>query len=374
MNRLKLLAILEARSITGPTRNLLEFITFGRTLNVEVTVASFLRDEDTNVFTQKLDALCISRTSIYEAGPYDLSIVQRLKRLASDVDPDIIQTHAAKSHFLTRLSGVPRSIPWVAFHHGYTATAWRTMLYNELDRWSLKGATQVVTVSDALIGQLEAKGIESNRIKVIPNAVHIDYGSEKADSAQVQKLRSSLGIPQDRKIILAVGRLSKEKDQVSVVKAMKKLQNCSDPYLVVVGEGPERSSISNRAKLLGLADRVILVGHQDDLKPFYSLADVVVISSRSEGSPNVLLEALASGVPLVATAVGGIPEMVSDGVHALLVEHGNTRLMAESIQKVLSTSDLAQSLVEHGKTLIQTRFSPEERARRLLEVYRSLLH
>jgi glycosyltransferase involved in cell wall biosynthesis len=170
-----------------------------------------------------------------------------------------------------------------------------------------------------------------------------------------------------------VGRLSKEKDQVSLVEAISELRCSPHPYLLIVGEGPEKRTILKRAEVLGLTTRVILTGQQEHVGPFYALADVVVISSRSEGCPNVLLEALSVGVPLVATAVGGIPEMVTDGEHALLVQHANARQMADSIDKVLETKDLAQSLVQHGKLLIRTRFSPADRVRTLSEMYANVL-
>ena len=193
------------------------------------------------------------------------------------------------------------------------------------------------------------------------------------DSSQIDALRSSLGIPVGQKVILSVGRLSKEKDQVSLVEAMSELRGSFSPYLVILGEGPEHKTILEKTRLLGLTDKVILTGQQDDIAPFYSLADVVVISSRSEGSPNVLLEALAAGVPLVATSVGGIPEMVRDGEHALLVPHGDPRQMANSIARIFAETDVARSLVENGRKLVQTRFSPAERVRTLAEMYQHIL-
>jgi glycosyltransferase involved in cell wall biosynthesis len=373
MKPIRLLAIVEARTLTGPARNLIEFVLLSRTAGIETTVATFLRKEDTNSFTEKLKNLYIPVLALSEEGPYDLSIIQKLKRLVREVKPDLIQTHAVKSHFLTRLSGLPRSIPWIAFHHGYTSTTWRTKLYNELDRWSLKAASQVVTVSRVSVEQLTLKGIKSEKIRIIHNAVSATYGIDTGNASQVDTLRESLGIPVGQKIILSVGRLSKEKDQVALVEAMRELRGPSPPYLLIVGGGPEHKAILERARGLGLTNRVILTGQQDEVGPFYALADMVVISSRSEGSPNVLLEALAAGVPLVATAVGGIPEMVTDGEHALLVQHGNARQMAEAIDKLLGTKGLAQHLMEHGKMLIRTRFSPAERARILSEMYRNIL-
>ena len=373
MTPIKLLAVVEARTITGPARNLIEFVPLARSAGIETVVATFLRKESANFFTERLESLSIPLFPISEESPFDLSTIQKLKRLVAKVQPDLIQTHAVKSHFLVRLSGIPNSIPWIAFHHGYTSTTWRTDLYNELDRWSLRAATQMVTVSHASLGQLRTKGVPPERVKVIHNAVPTGYGIEMGDSSQIDVLRSTLGIPVGQKVILSVGRLSREKDQVSLVEAISELRGSFSPYLVILGEGPEHKTILEKTRLLGLTDKVILTGQQDDIGPFYSLADVVVISSRSEGSPNVLLEALAAGVPLVATSVGGIPEMVRDGEHALLVPHGDPKQMANSIARIFAETDVARSLVENGRKLVQTRFSPAERVRTLAGMYRHIL-
>jgi len=260
MKPIRLFAIVEARTLTGPARNLIEFVLLSRAAGIETTVATFLRKEDTNSFTEKLKDLYIPVLALSEEGPYDLSIIQKLKRLVREVKPDLIQTHAVKSHFLTRLSGLPRSIPWIAFHHGYTSTTWRTKLYNELDRWSLKAASQVVTVSKVSVEQLTLKGIKSEKIRIIHNAVSATYGIDTGDAFQVDALRESLGIPVGQKVILSVGRLSKEKDQVGLVEAMRELRGPSSPYLLIVGEGPEHKAILERARERGLTNRVILTG------------------------------------------------------------------------------------------------------------------
>ncbi len=110
--------------------------------------------------------------------------------------------------------------------------------------------------------------------------------------------------------MLIVGRLSKEKDHLTLIRALSRLQSRIDPHLLIVGEGPNRSSIEQEIARLGLAEQVTLTGHQPSAEPYYRIADLAVLSSLSEGSPNALLEAMAAGVPAVATAVGGIPEIV----------------------------------------------------------------
>ena len=193
MTQIKLLAIVEARTITGPARNLLEFVPLARSAGIETVVATFLRKESANFFTERLESLSIPLFPISEKSPFDLSTIRKLKRLVAEVRPDLIQTHAVKSHFLVRLSRLPNSIPWIAFHHGYTSTTWRTDFYNELDRWSLKAASQVVTVSQASLDQLRSKGVPSGRVKVIHNAVPTGYGIDMCDSSQIDALRSVFG-------------------------------------------------------------------------------------------------------------------------------------------------------------------------------------
>jgi len=225
----------------------------------------------------------------------------------------------------------------------------------------------VLTVSQASIRQLKSKGVLSEKIKVIHNAVPQGFGC--VGGRELSGLRASLGLRDEQKVILSVGRLSKEKDHLTLIDALSFLPGQQRPSLLIVGEGPEQKAIMDRVRALGLLDRVIMLGQKEYIEPFYAIADVVVISSHSEGSPNVLLEALAAGVPVVATAVGGIPEMVTDGEDAILVEDGDAKKMAACIDRVLRTTNLAQSLVSRGKKLIQTRFSPQERAQNLSEIY-----
>ena len=103
MTSIKLLAIVEARTITGPARNLIEFVPLARSVGIETVVATFLRKENANFFTESLESLSIPLFPLSEESPFDLSTIQKLKRLVSEVQPDLIQTHAVKSHFLVRV-------------------------------------------------------------------------------------------------------------------------------------------------------------------------------------------------------------------------------------------------------------------------------
>jgi glycosyltransferase involved in cell wall biosynthesis len=282
----------------------------------------------------------------------------------------LIQTHAVKSHFLARLAGLPKRAPWIAFHHGYTWPALRVRAYNQLDRWSLTAAAKVLTVSAPFREELAARGVPRERIEIVHNAIRPDWGV--ASTAEDGTLRTSLGIAPDRSVILIVGRLSREKDHLTLLRAVDRLRSNLNPHLLVVGEGPERPRIEQEIRQRGLAGHVTLTGHQPSVESFYRIANLAVLSSLTEGSPNALLEAMAAGVPVVATNVGGIPEIVTHEESALLVPPGDVDGMAAAVAKLLADASLASRLVARGRTLL-LEHSPLARTKRLTEIYRSVV-
>jgi glycosyltransferase involved in cell wall biosynthesis len=372
MSRLRLLAIIEAYSITGPAKNLLEFARLARQSDVETTIATFTRGASKNLFIDTAREAGFPVEVIHEARLYDRSVIRNLSQMAERLRPDIIQTHAVKSHFLARCASLPSKAPWVAFHHGYTWPTVRARIYNELDRWSLRAARKVLTVSLPFRQELIARGVKPERIEVIHNAIPPDWGRRFREPDPSGALRAKLGIGADRNVILIVGRLSREKDHLTLLEAVAGLPPGLSPHLIVVGEGPERPRIEERIRSLGLTSSVTLTGQQESAEPYYGIAQIAVLSSRSEGSPNALLEAMAAGVPVVATQVGGIPEIVTDGESALLIEPGDITAMKGSLAALLEDPGMARSLVEHAHQRILKHHSPAARTAHLVEIYTSL--
>lgn len=372
MSRMRLLAILEAYSITGPAKNLLEFAQLASKEGVETIIATFTRGAASNVFIETTRGRGLPIEVIEENGIYDRRVLQTLHEITRRLEPDLIQTHAVKSHFLARWADLGREIPWVAFHHGYTWPSPRARLYNQLDRWSLRAARKVLTVSAPFREQLIGRGVAPERIEIVHNAIPADWGCKAREPKTAAAFKAQLGIPPQRKVILIVGRLSREKDHLTLLEAVKRL--CpADLHLIIVGEGPERSRIENQVRLLDLAERVTFTGQQNSAEPYYGIADVAVLSSLSEGSPNALLEAMASGVPVVATSVGGIPEIVSDNESALLVRPGDVAGMSAAMERLLMNPDLAGRLMTRSREVIRLRHAPEARMRKLVEIYESCL-
>jgi glycosyltransferase involved in cell wall biosynthesis len=369
---LRLLAVIEARSLTGPAKNLLEFAQLARGQGVETAIAAFVRNEESNPFLDAARRASLTVHLLAEAGRFDRAAMRGLGALAARIQPDVMETHAVKSHFLVRLAGWPRQTAWVAFHHGYTWPDFKVRLYNQLDRWSLRTAAKVLTVSRPFARQLEAQGVRPERIEIVHNAVRPDWGREARRPENAAALRAELHLTPEARVILIVGRLSREKDHLTLVDAVSRLRPRFPVHLVIVGEGPERARIEERVRASGLENRVTLTGHRNPAEPFYGIADLAVLASRSEGSPNALLEAMAAGVPVVATAVGGVPEIAADRENALLVRPGETAGMAEALGRLLADPSLGEALAARARRLVGERYTPEERTRRLVEIYRGL--
>jgi len=169
--------------------------------------------------------------------------------------------------------------------------------------------------------------------------------------------------------------LSTEKGHADLLAALRLLLR-DHPQLaikvILVGDGIERPTLERAAAAHGLASSVIFAGQCPNVWPYYALADVFVLPSHSEGSPNALLEAMAAGVPIIASKVGGVPETVEDGTSALLVPQAKPAAMASALARVLEDPALAARLVSNASERLVKRFSPESRYQALLEVYRSV--
>jgi len=187
---MRLLAVVEATSVTGPAKNLLEFARVAGPMGVEVAIAAITRSAQEFLYEAVREA-GIGVEVVNERRVFDRAVIRGLREAVSRVAPVIIQTHAVKSHFLARWAGLTHINPWIAFHHGYTESAPRVRLYNQLDRWSLRAARRVITVSGPFRAELVRRGIARDRIEIVHNAISEEWGA--GDQANSAKSRENLG-------------------------------------------------------------------------------------------------------------------------------------------------------------------------------------
>jgi glycosyltransferase involved in cell wall biosynthesis len=235
----------------------------------------------------------------------------------------------------------------------------------------LLAADRVITVSHSAAQALGRIGVRASRLRVVHNAIS---PNPEDDPRASLALRKSLGISDKQRVVLAAGRLSREKGHTDLVTAFGYLaqqQPATSICLLVAGDGPERHRIEALTKSFDGNHRVLLLGHVSNLKAYYAMADLMVLPSHSEGSPNVLLEAMAAGLPIVATRVGGVPEIVCHGHTAILVEPRKPRALAHGISLLLSDRSLAKQLSANALRAVLD-YSPLARMRALTEIYNEL--
>jgi glycosyltransferase involved in cell wall biosynthesis len=379
---LRVLALIEATTVTGPAKNIIELCRRARHLGAaegdppaaQIIVVTFDRSSTAdgqapNAFVEAALAAGVQVEVIKERFRFDTRVLTELAHLVRHRRPDIIQTHMVKSHFLVRFLRLWRGRPWIAFHHGYTSTDLKMEFYNRLDRWSLPKADRVVTVCGAFAEQLTRIGVRREKIVIRHNSVS---EISTSSSSETRQLRDRLGLACSERIILAVGRLSREKGHADLFEALGRLRaspDGADVRLVLVGDGPEREALQRIAVAHGLRDRIVFAGHVSDVRPFYTIADLLALPSHSEGSPNVLLEAMAGGLPIVATAVGGVPEIVDHERTGLLVPERDPAAMAAAIKRMLQDRELAARIATSASQVVIERFTPEAYARSIGAIY-----
>jgi glycosyltransferase involved in cell wall biosynthesis len=380
MTSIKLLTFVEATTINAVAKAVLEFYRSARELNqnVQGCVATFDRrrgeNEPPNDFVRVALEMGLEVEVIPERRRFDLSVIPALRRIVEGRGADVVVTHSVKSHFLLWRSRLWRKHPWVAFHHGYTDTDRKMRLYNRLDRWSLPHADRVVTVCHAFAEELaRSSGLSIDKVSIQQNAIRRQPSVSPPEAAA---LRSHLGIGEDERVVLSVGRLSREKAHIDLLAAFQRLRETKPDIslkLIIVGDGPERARLEATAESLGCRDRVAFSGQISDVQPYYAVADVFALPSLSEGSPNVLLEAMAANLAIVATAVGGVPEMVVNDESALLVPPNDPPSLSASMAKILTDKVMAQRLARTAAALVDTRYTPDNYVRSLTKIYSDVM-
>jgi glycosyltransferase involved in cell wall biosynthesis len=377
LSTIRVVAIIEATTVTGPAKNLIRFATLARNppggeTAVEVSIVTFCRGEaaSTNAFVDAVQQAGLRIDVIAEHSALDRSVLAKLRDAIDQRKPDVVQTHGVKSHFLMRASGLHRRYAWIAFHHGYTAVDVKMLAYNQLDRWSLGAPRRVITVCGPFAKELERTGVARSRIEILPNSIE---SALVAPPERVAEIRLRLGLGPEDRVLLSIGRFSQEKAHIDLVAMAAELERIRPgiPFRVVLaGDGPERMKVEQAAGRLKRP--FIFTGHIADVAPLFGIASVFVLPSYSEGSPNVLLEAMAAGVPVVATSVGGVPETIRDEYSGLLVPPHQPEVMAAKVARILDDAELARILRDNAAAEVQQR-SPEAYRKALVGVYRSAM-
>jgi glycosyltransferase involved in cell wall biosynthesis len=281
--------------------------------------------------------------------------------LCRSLHPDVVHTHGYRPDVVD--AGVARKsgIPVVSTVHGFTGGSWRVRIYESLQRLALRRCAAVVVVSNALAGVLVRSGIAGERVRVIPNAWD---GAAPLSRAAA---RRALGVPPGAFVVGWVGRLSAEKGPDTMLEALLAARDL-DLTVTMVGDGPLALSLRQERRWLGLDDVVHMHGAVPEAGRLFAAFDVFVLSSRTEGTPIVLFEAMAAGVPIIATAVGGVLDLLGPE-SAWLIGPDDPGGLAVALREVRAQPAIAQVRAAVAHERLVREFRPEPWVQQYVNVY-----
>ena len=308
--------------------------------------------------------------SIDDRGPLDWRVIRQFLQICRREGVRIWHGHDYKSNALGLLLRRAWPMRLVSTVHGWVTDTRRTPLYYAIDRRCLARYDTVLCVSRDLQERCLASGVAARRCTLLENGIDTDAFSRTTDIGQAKlQLRFS-----DRPLVGAVGRLSPEKGFDVLIRAADQLMRSGvDFQLVIAGEGPHRPRLESLIGKLGRQDRIRLLGYSSDPILLYQAMDVFALSSLREALPNALLEAMALEVPVVATAVGGVPDVIRTDANGLLVAAGDTDALAGVLRRLLADESLRSRYARAGRATVERDYSFAERMRKLAAIYDQLL-
>jgi len=313
---------------------------------------------------------------------HDLRAAHRLAALIRRIRPHILHTHTAKAGAVGRtaavLAGSARPPIVVHTFHGHVLRGYfgpvRTGFFRMLERSLASSTTALVAVSPEVRDDLVSLGVApSEKFTVIRLGVELEERVDTSPEARI-RARRMMGIPEDRFTVGWIGRMTGVKRTDNILLAFKQLRERGvDACLCLVGDGPDREGTEELAHELGIIRDCLFLGYQDDVAPFYAAFDALVLPSANEGTPVSAIEALAAGRPVVATRVGGVPDVVRDGIDGFLVDPGDVEALAERLARLAADPALARQMGEAGRARVLERYSVERLIDDVDRLYRKLL-
>jgi len=304
-------------------------------------------------FAPQAEAAGVEVVGLGKRGPADIRAVLRLARLLRSRGIGVVHTHLWGANLWGRLAAVAARVPVVVTTE-HNLDTWKKPYHLALDRALARAATHLVAVSEEVRQFYETRGVGRGRWRVVYNGV----GVPPALSRQRGEAFRALGFGEGERVIGLVGRLVPAKAPEVFLRALA-LAAARVPALrgLVVGDGPLRPEAEAEARRLGLGERVVFAGLRGDVPAILPGLDALVFSSLREGLSMAMLEAMAAGVPVVATAVGGTPELITHGVTGLLVPPGRPEDLADAVVGLLQDGPAAEALRAAARRRVEERFS-----------------
>lgn len=386
-NRIRVVRVIARLNMGGPALHV-AYLTKGleqRGYHTTLVAGSLARGENSMSFVAEelgVDIYPIPQLHREISPVYDSLAVWRLVKLLRSNRPHILHTHTAKAGAVGRiaalLAGDARPPIIVHTFHGHVLRGYfdplRTAIFRGLERWLATITTRLIAVGPQVRDDLVAFGVApAEQFSVVRLGIDLDQRlTEEGDDGA--GLRRLFGVSPESFVIGWIGRMTSIKRVPDILLAFQRLRERGvDATLCLVGDGPDRERVEQRAHELGISRHTLFIGYQHDVGPYYAFFDALLLPSANEGTPVVAIEALASSRPIVATRVGGVPDVVTDGVDGYLVDVGDITAMTDRLAELAADPELRRTMGEAGRARVLPRYRVERLIDDIDALYRELL-
>ena len=367
--------VLHARMLNGtgggPDKTIINSPRFLDSLGYECICAFYrpANDPGFSAIRKRANEANANILEIDDGGIFDLSMIKKTIKVCREKQVDIWHGHDYKTNLLGWIVSKFHSMRLITTAHGWVDFSGRLPTYYRYEkRWILPRYETVICVSSTVMEQAIAGGTPASKCVLIENAIDHEQFSRRREISDAKL--ADHGVPSDKILIGSIGRLSQEKGFDLLIDAVAELINQGlNLQLVIAGEGPEKENLQSQIEQLGMAEQIKLPGFCQDTRSFYETLDLFVLSSHREGLPNVVLEAMAVGAPVLATAVDGVPRIITDGQDGRLIPAGSTQKIRDAIADLITQPERLASLAQQGTKTIKEKWSFQKRMERVAKIY-----
>ena len=367
---MRVLHLISSTGYHGAENMAAELIKQLHNLGVHNHIGVFHNEESTNKEIVNRTTAYIENGILFPCrGKIDIRTAMLLRKYIQENAIDIIHSHKYKTNFYALLANVGAGCRLVSTCHNWLGESLKMHFYAYLDKKVLKQFNAVIGVSNEVFEELK-KHIDSRKISKIDNGIEI-LRYYRTEEKRIAKKTLHL---EGKRVVGYVGRLSEKKGVIFLLSAFKNLsEKYEDLNAIIVGDGEAEESLKKYAHSLGISERVIFAGERDDTPLIYSAMDVFVLPSLQEAFPMVILEAMASCVPVVATRVGDIPFIIQDGISGLLIEPKDPDSISRAVEELLSNPAKAELIAKTALKNVQEHYSSLSMAEKYKAIYKNIL-
>jgi glycosyltransferase involved in cell wall biosynthesis len=369
---LQILDLRDSPWIDGPGRTILQCAEMIDRKKCNINIGAFSGEShNDHAYMKRAIQLGLDVVAINETSSFDKKVISQINQVIKKRSIDILHTHDFRSNIYGLICAKRMRLPLVSTCHGWISNNTKGKIYTAIDKYLLRYHDRVIVVSEIMKDHLIKNGVKEDKIHVINNALVInDYVIDRNNN----RFRKEFNISADKRVIANIGRLSPEKKQDGFLKAAKYVAD-NNEYLVfvLIGIGPEEKRLKQLASDLGIKEKVIFTGYRNDMVNIYNGTDLVVQSSITEGMPNIVLESLLMGVPVIATNVGGTSQIVKDGVHGTLIEPENIDALKSAMTDFTDNVEKYNHMAMMGRDHVIKNFNQNSRVEKLFNVYNRLV-